>query len=82
LSPGGVRGTGSSEVGAAALAWAEKVGWEVAQVTTRSDHILGRATSPLRTPLVAELDERGMDDVTVIVELVPGTFAVLEGKEG
>jgi uncharacterized hydrophobic protein (TIGR00271 family) len=75
-----------SGVGAAALAWAEKVGWEVALVTTRSDHILVRATGPLPAPVVGELDkaldEEGLDDVTVVVELVPGTFAVLESKEG
>jgi hypothetical protein len=73
-------------VGAAALAWAEKVGWEVALVTTRSDHILVRATVPLPAPVVGELDkaldEEGLDDVKVVVELVPGTFAVLESKEG
>jgi hypothetical protein len=40
----------------------------------------------LPAPAVGELDkaldEEGLDDVTVVVELVPGTFAVLESEEG
>lgn len=66
--------------------WAAPAGWDVGLVTTRADHVLVRATGPLPIPgtddLRTALDEEGLDDVTVDVELVPATVATLDAKAG
>ncbi|HEY6634791.1 MAG TPA: DUF389 domain-containing protein, partial [Acidimicrobiia bacterium] len=49
-----------------ALAWAGASGWDLAQVTSRSDHILVRAAGPLPAPAIEELETaltaEGLDD--------------------
>jgi uncharacterized membrane protein len=67
-----------------ATAWALASRWEIASVGSSGDTVVLRATGPLPEPdpaaLRAALDAEGLGDVSVAVEMVPGTYAVLPGE--
>ena len=75
--------TGEAGVRDVATTWSEDAGWEVVQVTTQAGRVVVRVGGPLPEPDLGELrsalDAKGLDDVTVEVEMVPTTRAVLEG---
>ena len=84
----------SARIGTAALdeigvkttadAWAAPAKWTIVAVSTAGDTVTVRATGPLPEPdpatLRAALDARGLQDVTVDLELVPGNMIELPGS--
>ena len=84
----------SARVGSAALdeidvkttadAWAAPARWTIVAVTARGDHVAVRATGPSPEPdpatLRAALDARGLSDLTVDLELIPGHLVALPGS--
>jgi uncharacterized membrane protein len=72
------------EVKTTADAWAAPSDWTIVAVTTAGDKVTVRATGPLPEPdpatLRAALDARGLRDLTVDLELVPGNVVVLPGS--
>ncbi|MCU0268880.1 MAG: DUF389 domain-containing protein [Acidimicrobiales bacterium] len=69
--------TTEADVNHTAGAWAESSGWEVVSVTSRPDVVVVRATGQLPEPdpeeLRARLDDAGLRDVKVELELIPIT---------
>jgi uncharacterized hydrophobic protein (TIGR00271 family) len=72
----------TASVADAASAWAAEVGWEVAGVTIGPDGVVVRAFGSLPEPEPASLrealDERGLADVDVRLQLVPENHVILE----
>ncbi|MGH2597626.1 MAG: DUF389 domain-containing protein [Actinomycetota bacterium] len=64
-----------SRVSDLADAWAARNRWEIVSVTTRPNGVLVRATGPLPDPetasLKSELDNAGLSDSNVTIELIP-----------
>jgi uncharacterized hydrophobic protein (TIGR00271 family) len=73
-----------ADVDAVAQAWATDRGWEVILVDSTEDGILVRAIGPLPTPepasFRAALDDEGLDEVDVRLELLPAESADLPGS--
>jgi len=62
--------------------WAHAADWEVASVSTRPEGVLARVTGPTPEPdtssLRAALDDAGLEDLIVRVELVPSTSVEID----
>ena len=73
-----------SDAEAAATAWADPSGWHIVTVDADRAGIRIRAAGPLPSPdpagLRAALDDHGLDDVDVVVELVPEERIELPGS--
>ena len=73
-----------SDAEAAAIVWADPSGWRIVTVDADRAGIRIRAAGPLPSPdpadLRAALDDRGLDDVDVVVELVPEERVELPGS--
>ena len=73
-----------SDAEAAAIAWADPSGWRILTVDADRAGLRIRAAGPLPSPdptaLRAALDDHGLADVDVVVELVPEERVELPGS--
>lgn len=70
-----------SAVSTVATAWADEAGWGVESVDPSGGHVRVRVLGPLPAPkpdqLRAQLDEAGLQDVTIDLEMVPEARSTL-----